>query len=29
MGCCINTPYLYPDGGVYDGELKNGLPVYI
>ena len=27
MGCCINTPYVYPDGGVYDGELKNGLPV--
>lgn len=27
MGCCIITPYIYSDGGIYDGKLKNGLPV--
>ena len=28
MGCCNSSvPYLFPDGGVYTGEMKDGFPV--
>lgn len=27
MGCCVSAPYIFPDGGHYEGELKNGVPV--
>lgn len=27
MGCCVSAPYIFPDGGHYEGDLKNGVPV--